>query len=58
VLSKYAIDPAHPIRIIVANGHVTLYGAVDNKMDKEVAGIRANQLFGAFSVENKLEIVR
>ena len=58
VLSKYAIDPAHPIRIIVSNGHVTLYGAVDNKMDKEVAGIRANQLFGAFSVENKLEIVR
>jgi osmotically-inducible protein OsmY len=58
VLSKYAIDPAHPIRIIVANGHVTLYGAVDNKMDKEVAGIRASQLFGAFSVENKLEIAR
>jgi hyperosmotically inducible periplasmic protein len=58
VLSKYAIDPAHPIRIIVANGHVTLYGAVDSKMDKEVAGIRANQLFGAFSVENKLEIAR
>jgi osmotically-inducible protein OsmY len=58
VLSKYAIDPAHPIRIIVANGHVTLYGAVDNKMDKEVAGIRAGQLFGAFSVENKLEIAR
>ncbi|HEY4902700.1 MAG TPA: BON domain-containing protein [Candidatus Sulfotelmatobacter sp.] len=58
VLSKYAIDPAHPIRIIVANGHVTLYGSVDSKMDKEVAGIRANQLFGAFSVDNKLEVQR
>lgn len=56
VLSKYAMDPAHPIRIIVANGHVTLYGSVDSKMDKEVAGLRANQLFGAFSVENKLEV--
>jgi len=56
VLSKYAIDPARPIRIIVANGHVTLYGTVASKMDKEVAGIRANQLFGAFSVENKLEV--
>ncbi|MFZ0201777.1 MAG: BON domain-containing protein, partial [Candidatus Sulfotelmatobacter sp.] len=54
VLSKYAIDPARPIRIIVDNGHVTLYGSVDNAMDKNVAGIRANQLFGAFSVENKL----
>jgi osmotically-inducible protein OsmY len=56
VLSKYAMDPARPIRIIVDNGHLTLYGSVDNKMDKEVAGIRANQLFGAFSVENKLQI--
>jgi hyperosmotically inducible protein len=56
VLSKYAIDPAKPIRIIVDNGHVTLYGSVQNAMDKQVAGIRANQLFGAFSVENKLEV--
>ncbi len=56
VLGKYAIDPARPIRIIVDNGHLTLYGSVDNKMDKEVAGIRANQLFGAFSVDNKLQI--
>ena len=56
VLSKYAMDPARPIRIIVANGHVTLYGSVDNAMDKQVAGIRANQLFGAFTVENKLMV--
>ena len=56
VLSKYAMDPARPIRIIVANGHVTLYGSVDSKMDKDVAGLRANQLFGAFSVENKLQV--
>ncbi len=56
VLSRYAMDPARPIRIIVANGHVTLYGTVDTKMDKDVAGLRANQLFGAFSVENKLRV--
>ena len=56
VLSRYAIDPARPIRIIVDNGHVTLYGSVDSTMDKTVAGIRANQLFGAFSVENKLVV--
>ncbi len=56
VLSKYASDPARPIRIIVDNGHVTLYGSVDSTMDKTVAGIRANQLFGAFSVENKLVV--
>jgi hyperosmotically inducible protein len=56
VLSKYAADPAQPIRIIVDNGHVTLYGIVDSKMDKDIAGIRANQLPGAFSVENKLQV--
>jgi osmotically-inducible protein OsmY len=56
VLSKYAIDPARPIRIIVANGHVTLYGSVASTMDKEIAGLRANQLFGAFSVDNKLAV--
>jgi hyperosmotically inducible periplasmic protein len=56
VLSKYAIDPAQPIRIIVVNGHVTLYGSVDNTMDKTVAGLRAGQIFGAFTVENKLEV--
>lgn len=57
-LSKYAIDPARPIRIIVANGHVTLYGAVINSMDKQIAGMRAGQLFGAFSVVNKLQVVK
>jgi hyperosmotically inducible periplasmic protein len=56
VLSRYALDPARPIRIIVSNGHLTLYGSVDSKMDKEIAGIKANQLFGAFSVDNKLQV--
>jgi len=58
VLSRYAIDPAKPIRIVVNNGHVTLYGAVANKMDKEVAGIRAGQVFGTFSVQNNLEVLK
>jgi osmotically-inducible protein OsmY len=56
VLSKYAIDPARSIRIIVDNGHVTLYGSVASTMDRQIAGIRANQVFGAFSVENKLVV--
>jgi hyperosmotically inducible periplasmic protein len=58
VLSKYAIDPACPIRIIVVNGHVTLYGSVDSMMDKNIAGIRAGGVFGAFSVENKLQVAK
>lgn len=56
VLSRYATDPAKPIRIVVDNGHLTLYGAVDSAMDKQVAGIRANQVFGVFSVKNNLEV--
>jgi hyperosmotically inducible periplasmic protein len=56
VLSKYAMDPARPIRIIVVNGHVTLYGSVDSTIDKTVAGVRASQIPGAFSVENKLVV--
>ena len=56
VLSRYATDPARPIRIIVSNGHVTLYGAVDSAMDKQLAGMKAGQIPGAFSVENKLQV--
>jgi len=56
-LNKYAIDPARPIRIIVDNGHISLFGTVDSESDKTIAGMRANQLFGAFSVENNLEVV-
>jgi len=56
ILSRHATDPARPIRIIVDNGHITLYGAVDSTMDKQIAGIRANQLPGAFSVENNLQV--
>jgi hyperosmotically inducible periplasmic protein len=56
VLGRYASDPAHPIRIVVDNGHVTLYGSVENTMDKNIAGIRASSVFGSFSVENKLVV--
>ncbi len=56
VLGRYAIDPVDPIRIVVDNGHVTLYGTVQNQMDKNIAGLRANGVFGAFSVENKLVV--
>ncbi len=55
-LSKYALDPAKPIRISVQNGNVTLYGVVDNQMDKDVAGIRANSVPGIFKVTNDLRV--
>jgi osmotically-inducible protein OsmY len=56
VLSKYAMDPVHPIRIVVSNGNIALYGQVDSTMDRTIAGIRARQVFGGFSVENNLTL--
>ncbi len=56
VLGRYATDPVDPIRIVVDNGHVTLYGTVQSEMDKNIAGLRAGGVFGAFSVENKLAV--
>jgi hyperosmotically inducible periplasmic protein len=56
VLGRYATDPVDPIRIVVDNGHVTLYGTVQSAMDKTIAGLRANGVPGVFSVENKLVV--
>ena len=58
VLSRYAIDPAKPIRIVVDHGHLTLYGTVASTLEKQVAGLRASQVFGAFTVENHLQVER
>jgi hyperosmotically inducible periplasmic protein len=55
-LEKYAIDPVHPIRISVQNGHVELYGTVDSAADKEVAYLRANSVPGVFSVKNYIQV--
>jgi hyperosmotically inducible protein len=56
VLSRYAIDPGKPIRIVVDRGTLSLYGVVSNSADKTIAGIRAGQVFGAFHVQNNLEV--
>ena len=56
VLGRYASDPVDPIRIVVGNGNVTLYGTVQSAMDKTIAGMRANAVPGVFSVENKLAV--
>ena len=58
VLSKYASDPQKPIRIIVENGHVTLYGTVDSKLDKQLAGMKANSVPNVFSVDDQLVVAK
>ncbi len=56
MLNKYAMDPVKPIRIQVANGHVTLYGTVDTEAEKNAAGIQANSVPGVFSVTNDIQV--
>jgi osmotically-inducible protein OsmY len=53
-LRRYETDPQKPIRIIVENGHVTLYGVVDSAMDKQIAGTQASSVPGVFSVDNQI----
>lgn len=56
-LQRYANDPQKPIRIIVENGKVTLLGVVNTEADKNLAGIRASGVSGAFRVDNQLLVV-
>jgi len=56
VLSQYQLRAVPPIHIIVNNGHITLEGVVARQMDKQIAGIQANSVQGAFSVTNNLVV--
>ncbi len=58
MFSRYAIQAVPPIHIIVDNGDVTLEGVVNSESEKNVAGIRANGVPGAFSVTNNLRVER
>jgi hyperosmotically inducible periplasmic protein len=57
-LQRYSMPVLKPIRIIVKNGHVTLEGVVDSEADKNIAGIRAKGVPGAFSVTNNLVVAK
>jgi hyperosmotically inducible periplasmic protein len=56
VLSQYQMRAVPPIHIIVSNGHITLEGVVARQMDKQIAGVQANTVHGAFSVTNNLVV--
>lgn len=53
-LHPYSIVPSRPIRISVQNGNVTLYGVVNNEMDKNLVYMRAMQVPDVFHVTNDL----
>ena len=53
-LSRYGLGALPSIHIVVKNGEVTLEGVVATEMDRNVAFIRANGVFGVFKVNNHL----
>ncbi|MDP9170547.1 MAG: BON domain-containing protein [Acidobacteriota bacterium] len=53
---RYGYRALPSIHIIVRNGQVRLEGVVANTGDKNIAGIRANGVSGAFSVQNDLMV--
>jgi hyperosmotically inducible periplasmic protein len=55
-LQRYQMGAVPPIHIIVKNGNITLIGAVDNEGDKDLAGIAANGVSGAFGVTNNMAV--
>lgn len=55
-LQNLAIRAVPPIHIIVNNGHLTLEGVVNTKLESQVAAMQANQLSGVFSVKNNLRV--
>jgi osmotically-inducible protein OsmY len=54
----FGLEPVgdYAIHILVKNGNVTLAGMVDNAEDRDVAGLKVNGVFGAFSVTNDLQV--
>lgn len=56
VLSRYSWGARPPIHFIVENGTLTLKGAVANQGDRNLAGILANGIPGAFEVRNELVV--
>ncbi|MBM3784390.1 MAG: BON domain-containing protein [Acidobacteria bacterium] len=55
-LNRYALGANPSIRIVVKNGNVTLEGVVANEMDRNIANLMANGVFGVFSVTNNLQV--
>jgi hyperosmotically inducible periplasmic protein len=55
-LDRYAWQAVPPIHIIVKNGNITLVGVVATGADKNLAGIAANGVSGAFKVTNELRV--
>jgi len=56
IATRYGFQAVPSIHIIVKNGNVRLEGVVANEMDRNLVGIRANGVPGAFHVQNDLRV--
>lgn len=56
IFSNYGNQANPPIHIIVDNGQVTLYGAVNSKVDRQEAGIDARFAATYFNLKNNLRV--
>jgi hyperosmotically inducible protein len=54
--TRYGFQALPSIHIIVKNGNIRLEGVVANEMDRNIAGIRANSVPGAFKAQNDLRV--
>jgi hyperosmotically inducible periplasmic protein len=48
----------YSIHIVVRHGQTTLYGVVDSAADRQIAEVRAREVFGVFSVENEIVVAK
>lgn len=48
----------YSIHIVVRHGQTTLYGVVDSETDKQIADVRAREVFGVFSVDNQIVVAK
>ena len=55
-LDRYAMQAVPPIHIIVKNGNISLEGVVATEMDRNLAGMKAQSVSGAFKVTNNLRV--
>jgi len=53
-LQRYQLGAVPPIHILVKNGNITLEGVVASEGDKNIAGIAAKGVHGAFGMTNNL----
>ena len=48
----------YSIHIVVRHGQTTLYGVVDSEADKQIAEVRAREVFGTFGVDNEIVVTK